>query len=174
MNLNDVHQKVHKNKKPRRVGRGESSGRGKTAGRGHKGQGQLAGWTMHPAFEGGQMPLVRRIPKRGFHNRWALTVAEINVGELDALFEAGEAVTPESLQDKGRLKARYDVLKILGQGQLTKQLKVSAHRFSKSAAEKIQNAGGEMIVLPPRGAAKKDRAEASAGKKKPGRAAAKK
>lgn len=147
MNLHDVHQKIRKNKKPRRIGRGESSGQGKTAGRGHKGQGQLAGWTAHPAFEGGQMPLVRRVPKRGFHNQWAKTVATINVGELESLFDAGEEVTPEALKGNGRLKARYDLLKILGTGQLNKKLKVSAHRFSASAAEKIRAAGGEVIVL---------------------------
>jgi large subunit ribosomal protein L15 len=132
MNIHDVHQKIKKNKKPQRLGRGESSGTGKTAGRGHKGQGQLAGWTAHPAFEGGQMPLVRRIPKRGFNNQWARIVVSVNLGELDELFSAGEEVTPETLKAKGRLKVRYELLKILGNGQLTKKLKISAHRFSAS------------------------------------------
>jgi large subunit ribosomal protein L15 len=148
MNLSDVNKRIHKHKKPRRIGRGESSGWGKTAGRGHKGQGQLAGWTMHPAFEGGQMPLVRRVPKRGFHNQFAPLVESINLGELDQLFAPGDEVSPETLKAKGRLKARYDLLKILGGGELSKKLKVAAHRFSKSAAEKIQQAGGEVVLLP--------------------------
>jgi large subunit ribosomal protein L15 len=148
MKLNDVHHKVHKNKKRRRVGRGEGSGWGKTSGRGHKGQGQLAGWSTHPGFEGGQMPLVRRIPKRGFHNMWAPTVASVNVGELEQLFEAGEEVSPETLKTKGRLKSRYDLLKILGNGTLTKKLRISAHRFSETAREKIQKSGGELVELP--------------------------
>lgn len=150
MKLNEVHQKIRKNKRPRRIGRGEGSGWGKTSGRGHKGQGQLAGWTTHPGFEGGQMPLVRRIPKRGFNNMWALTVASVNVGELDELFESGEEVSPETLKAKGRLKSRYDVLKILGNGQLTKKLKISAHRFSQTAREKIEQAGGQLVELPGR------------------------
>ncbi|MFH1920861.1 MAG: 50S ribosomal protein L15, partial [Planctomycetota bacterium] len=80
MNLNDVHRKIHKHKSRRRLGRGPGSGQGKTSGRGSKGQRSRAGWSVHPTFEGGQMPLVRRIPKRGFNNRWALSVAVVNVG----------------------------------------------------------------------------------------------
>jgi large subunit ribosomal protein L15 len=148
MNLHDVHQGIKKHKKPRRIGRGTGSGRGKTAGRGHKGQGQLAGWTAHPAFEGGQMPLARRIPKRGFNNQWARVIVAVNVGDLEELFAAGEEVTPETLKAKGAAKTRYDLLKILGDGALTKKLKFSAHRFSATALEKIKQAGGEAIVLP--------------------------
>jgi len=147
MNLHDVHQGIKKNKRGRRVGRGPGSGHGKTAGRGHKGQGQLAGWSAHPVFQGGQMPLVRRIPKRGFNNQWALTVASINVAKLAELFKSGEEVTPETLQAKGLLKKRFDLLKILGHGDLSVKLKVSAHRFSRTAREKIEQAGGEVIVL---------------------------
>jgi large subunit ribosomal protein L15 len=147
MNLHDVHQGIKKNKRGRRVGRGPGSGHGKTAGRGHKGQGQLAGWSAHPVFQGGQMPLVRRIPKRGFNNQWALTVASINVAKLAELFKSGEEVTPETLQAKGLLKKRFDLLKILGHGDLSVKLKVSAHRFSRTAREKIEKAGGEAIVL---------------------------
>lgn len=148
MNLHDVNRGIHKNKKRTRIGRGPGSGHGKTAGRGNKGQGQLAGWTAHPAFEGGQMPLSRRVPKRGFHNRWALVVRSLNVGDLNDAFQDGAEVTPESLAAAGHLKGRYDVLKFLGDGELTKKLKVSAHRFSKTALEKIRSAGGEAIVLP--------------------------
>lgn len=96
------------------------------------------------------MPLVRRIPKRGFHNKFALTVAAVNVEDLENVFEANAEVTPETLKEAGLVKYRYDELKILGDGELTKKLKVSAHRFSKSAEEKIRNAGGEVIVLPGR------------------------
>jgi large subunit ribosomal protein L15 len=148
MNLDDVHRGIHRHKKRRRLGRGKGSGQGKTAGRGHKGQASRAGWSRHPTFEGGQMPLVRRIPKRGFHNRWALRVAVVNVGDLEEMFAAGAEVTPQALKEKDLAKARYDVLKVLGDGELSKRLTVSAHRFSRSALEKIQKAGGEAIVLP--------------------------
>ncbi len=148
MNLNDVNQGIHKHKRRLRIGRGPGSGRGKTSGRGHKGQGQLAGWSAHPVFEGARMPLVRRIPKRGFHNQWGRTVASVNVGRLEAVFAAGEEVTPESLRERGVVKHRYELLKVLGDGPLTKKLKISAHMFSKSALEKIQQAGAEHTVLP--------------------------
>lgn len=150
MQLHDVHRGIKKHKRRLRVGRGPGSGRGKTAGRGHKGQGQLAGWTAHPAFEGGQMPLVRRVPKRGFHNQWAEEIKAINVGDLNELFDNGAEVTIESLQALGKLKGRFDQFKVLGAGELTKRLKVTAHRFSKSALEKIAAAGGEAVVLPPK------------------------
>jgi len=94
------------------------------------------------------MPLVRRIPKRGFTNIHALQVAEINVGDLEQLFQAGEVVTPEALKEKRLLKSRYDVLKVLGDGTLTKKLTVNAHRFSASARQKIEQAGGEVVQLP--------------------------
>ncbi|HYW80932.1 MAG TPA: 50S ribosomal protein L15 [Thermoguttaceae bacterium] len=148
MNLNDVHRGITKYKKRRRIGRGPGSGHGKTSGRGHKGQGSRAGYSSHPTFEGGQMPLVRRIPKRGFNNRWAQTVAIVNLSDLETRFEDGAEVTPETLQAKDLAKGRYDVLKVLGNGDLTKKLKVSAHKFSRSALDKINKAGGETIVLP--------------------------
>ncbi|MFC1596630.1 50S ribosomal protein L15 [Planctomycetota bacterium] len=148
MNLNDVHRGIKKHKKRRRIGRGPGSGHGKTSGRGSKGQRSRAGFSSHPTFEGGQMPLVRRIPKRGFHNRWALSVVVVNVGDLEERFGAGDVVTLETLQARKLAKGRFDVLKILGDGPLTKKLKVSAHRFSKSAKEKIEKAGGEVVVLP--------------------------
>jgi large subunit ribosomal protein L15 len=148
MRLHEVHQGIQKYKKRKRVGRGPGSGHGKTSGRGHKGQGQLAGWTQLSIFQGGTMPLVRLVPKRGFNNKFALKVVSLNVRDLEEKFEAGEEVTPESLRSKSLAKRRYDVLKVLGDGELTKKLKVSAHRFSKSAKEKIEQAGGEAIVLP--------------------------
>ena len=148
MNLNDVHRGINKFKKRKRVGRGPGSGHGKTCGRGHKGQGSRAGFSQHPTFEGGQMPLVRRIPKRGFNNKWADVVAIVNVSDLEAAFTDGDEVTADSLREKNLAKGGYDVLKVLGNGELTKKLKVSAHRFSKSAQEKIEKAGGEAVVLP--------------------------
>ena len=91
---------------------------------------------------------MRRVPKRGFHNKFALEVASVNVGDLEQVFEAGAEVTAESLKATGLVKGTYDVLKILGDGELSKKLKISAHRFSKQALEKIQKAGGEGVVLP--------------------------
>ncbi len=147
MNLNDVHRGIKKYRKRRRIGRGSGSGHGKTAGRGHKGQRSRPGNSLLSIFEGGRMPLVRRIPKRGFNNKFALTVAVVNVGDLEGAFNAGDEVTPESLAERSLAKGRYDILKILGDGELSKKLKVSAHRFSQSAREKIEKAGGEVAVL---------------------------
>ena len=148
MNLNDVHRGIQKNKSRKRIGRGPGSGHGKTATRGSKGQGSRSGSSTSPIFEGGQMPLVRRIPKRGFHNRWAETVAIVNLNVLDRNFQSGEEVTPESLRGKDIVKGSYDLLKVLGNGELTKNLKISAHKFSRSALEKIEKAGGLAVVLP--------------------------
>lgn len=157
MNLDDVHRGIKKFKKRRRIGRGPGSGHGKTAGRGHKGQKSRAGFSQKPTFQGGAMPLVRRVPKRGFNNKFALTVATVNVSDLETAFEVGDEVTPESLREKSLAKCRYDVLKVLGDGELTKSLKVSAHRFSASAKDKIEKAGGEVTVLPGKAPVKKNK-----------------
>ncbi len=148
MNIDDVHRGIQRRKRRKRLGRGSGSGHGKTCGRGHKGQGSRSGFSMHPTFEGGQMPLVRRVPKRGFNNRWADTVAVVNLEDLEARFSDGDHVTPETLREKNLAKGRYDVLKVLAGGELTKKLKISAHRFSRQAKEKIEKAGGEVVVLP--------------------------
>jgi large subunit ribosomal protein L15 len=148
MNISDVHRGIHKGRARKRLGRGIGSGHGKTAGRGHKGQHSRNGVSFLPIFQGGTMPLVRRIPKRGFNNRWAKTVAAVNLGDLNDAFKSGDNVTPESLAAANLIKGCYDELKILGDGELTKKLKISAHRFSKTASEKISKAGGEAIVLP--------------------------
>lgn len=147
MILNDVHRGIKKFKKRKRIGRGPGSGHGKTSGRGHNGQGSRSGSSSHPTFQGGTMPLVRRVPKRGFNNRWGLTVAVVNLGQIDNAFATGEEVTLESLAAKNLAKGRFDVLKVLGDGELSKKLKIAAHRFSKSAVEKIEKSGGEMVVL---------------------------
>jgi large subunit ribosomal protein L15 len=150
MKLNEVNSGIHKHKKVRRIGRGPGSGRGKTATRGGKGQRARAGYKALATFQGGTTPLVRRVPKRGFHNRFALLVGAVNVADLEKVFAAGEEVNSATLRAKGLLKHRYDELKILGTGELTKSLKVSAERFSGSAREKIEKAGGEVVVLPGR------------------------
>jgi len=147
MNLDDVHRGIRKNKKRKRVGRGPGSGHGKTSSRGHKGQKSRSGWSASPIFQGGAMPLVRRVPKRGFNNKFALSVVAVNVGDLERVFEAGDDVNPDTLKQRSLAKKRYDVLKILGNGELSKKLNVSAHRFSKSAQEKIEQAGGTITVL---------------------------
>ena len=147
MNLDDVHRDIQKNKKRKRIGRGPGSGHGKTAGRGHKGQKSRSGYSAHPVFQGGAMPLVRRVPKRGFNNKFALAVAAVNVSELERVFSAGDEVNPQTLRKHSLAKKRYDVLKILGNGELSKKLNVSAHRFSQSAQEKIEQAGGTITIL---------------------------
>ena len=148
MILNDVHEGIQKFKKRKRIGRGTGSGLGKTSGRGHKGQRSRAGHSQHTTFQGGAMPMIRRIAKRGFNNKFALSVGEVNVADLEKNFEAGEEVTIESLKAKHIADYKYDVLKVLGNGEITKKLTVSAHRFSKSAREKIEKAGGKIVELP--------------------------
>jgi large subunit ribosomal protein L15 len=146
MNLNDVHRGVARHKARKRIGRGVGSGQGKTAGRGHKGQGQRAGWSSHPIFQGGTMPLVRRIPKRGFNNKWAKTVAIVNVADLNAAFETGAEITPDLLRQR-LIGHRFDEVKVLGNGEVDKRMTVSAHRFSQSAIKKIEKAGGTVVRL---------------------------
>jgi large subunit ribosomal protein L15 len=107
------------------------------------------------------MPLVRRIPKRGFHNRFAAKIAIVNLAEMDESFEAGEEVTPETLREKRLIRGAFDALKVLGDGELTKALKVSAHRFSKTAEEKIRKAGGDVAVLPGPAAVVKNKQKSS-------------
>jgi large subunit ribosomal protein L15 len=148
MNLHEVNQGVTKHRKGKRLGRGVGSGNGKTAGRGHKGQKARAGWKALSIWQGGMTPLVRQVPKRGFNNRFALTVAEVNVSDLEKAFDAGADVGIEQLVAKGLVSGTFDVVKILGDGELTKKLQVSAHRFSGSAKEKIEKAGGQAQVLP--------------------------
>ena len=148
MNLNDVNRGIHKNKSRKRIGRGPGSGHGKTSTRGANGQGSRAGYSMLRVFEGGQMPLVRRIPKRGFHNRWAENVAVVNLGTLEKHFQNGDEVNAQALKAKRIVRGSYDLLKVLADGELTKNLKVSAHRFSGAAREKIEKAGGQALLLP--------------------------
>lgn len=147
MKLFELQSSPGARKSPMRKGRGHGSGNGKTAGRGHKGQNARSGGGVRPGFEGGQMPLYRRVPKRGFNNkRFAKVFAEINVSELN-LFDDGTIVTPELLVDTGLIKKVEDGVAILGNGELSKKLTVQAARFTKTASEKIEAAGGKVEVV---------------------------
>ena len=130
----------------KRVGRGPGSGLGKTSGRGEKGQKSRSGYSRKVGFEGGQMPLHRRLPKRGFHNRFRKEYTEVNLDRLDA-FDAGTIVTPELLLKRGVIKKLRDGVKVLAKGTLTKALTVRAHKFSAKAQETIAGAGGKAEVL---------------------------
>ena len=147
MNLNELKPAEGAKKQAFRVGRGHGSGNGKTAGKGHKGQNARSGGGVRPGFEGGQMPLYRRLPKRGFTNIFAKVYTEINVSDLNR-FENGTEVTPEALKAAGVVKKLNDGIVVLGRGDLTAQnLTVKAARFTKSASEKITNAGGKAEVI---------------------------
>lgn len=129
-----------------RKGRGTGSGNGKTAGKGHKGQNARSGGGVRPGFEGGQSPLYRKLPKRGFHNKFGIEYAIINVSKLNA-FEDGETVNLEALMNKGIIRKANDGLKVLGNGEITKKLTVEASVFSATAKEKIEAAGGKTEVI---------------------------
>ncbi|HLN86694.1 MAG TPA: 50S ribosomal protein L15 [Candidatus Limnocylindrales bacterium] len=148
MRLDELRPAPGSNKKRKRVGRGDGSGHGKTSGRGHKGQGARSGGNVQPGFEGGQMPLQRRLPKRGFHNPFRVEMAVVNVAQLDAL-PAGSEATPETLALQGLINGKKRQVKILGEGLLSKALTVRAHGFSATAKQKIEAAGGkaELIAL---------------------------
>ncbi|HBE72257.1 MAG TPA: 50S ribosomal protein L15 [Planctomycetaceae bacterium] len=147
MRIDDVNKGINKRRRPMRIGRGNGSGKGKTSGRGQDGQKSRRGFSRHPGKVGEDLPMIRRIPKRGFNNRWASTVIALNVGDLAAVFEAGDDVSPKTLKERGIVKKRFDEIKILGDGAIDKALNVAAHRFSKSAEEKIAAAGGKVEKL---------------------------
>lgn len=146
MKLHDVSPAPGARKERKRLGRGLGSGLGKTSGKGTKGQNSRAGGGVKPGFEGGQMPLQRRLPKRGFTNRFRTEYALVNVEDLNR-FEAGTEVTPELLLETRIVRQPKDGIKILGTGDLTVALTVKAHRFSQTAAEKIAAAGGKAEVI---------------------------
>lgn len=147
ISLNNVRPAKGSTHKKKRVGRGPGSGLGKTAGRGEKGQKSRSGYSAKLGFEGGQMPLHRRLPKRGFTNIFKKRWLEVSVGALEQHFQANEEVTPELLHARGVIKkAKHDVV-VLGNGELSKALRISAHRFTKSAREKIEKAGGAVVEL---------------------------
>jgi large subunit ribosomal protein L15 len=143
-NLRPAKGSTHKKK---RVGRGPGSGLGKTAGRGNKGQKSRSGYSMKIGFEGGQMPLQRRLPKRGFTNIFKKQWIEVTLAALDNSFGDGDEITPELMHERGVIaKGKRDVV-VLGTGELTKALRISAHRFTKGAREKIERAGGVVSVI---------------------------
>jgi large subunit ribosomal protein L15 len=151
-----------------RVGRGPGSGNGKTCGRGQKGQGSRSGSGGRAYFEGGQMPLQRRVPKRGFRNVLAAVTVNVSITQLDT-FDNGTEITVELLRERGFIKGRFDRLKVLGDGELSKKLTVKAHGFSASAAAKIVKAGGKATLLDrsaPDGADAVSRSKASESSKK--------
>ena len=146
MKLHELRPAEGARKSPKRLGRGTGSGLGRNSGKGEKGQKSRSGGGVRPGFEGGQMPLFRRLPKRGFTNIFAKEFAFINVDKLN-IFEDGTEVTPELLLSKGILKKAKNGVKVLGNGELTKKLVVKASKFSKVAAEKIEAVGGKAEVI---------------------------
>lgn len=147
MKLHELSPAAGSTKERKRIGRGAGSGQGKTAGKGHKGQKARAGRGMRAGFEGGQMPLQRRLPKRGFNNIFRKEIVAVNVADLEARFENGAVVDVESLMQVGLVKNSFDGIKILGNGELTKKLTVKADAFSESAKQKIEAAGGNAEVI---------------------------
>ena len=145
MNLSNLQPAEGSRKKDKRRGRGPGSGLGKTAGRGHKGQKSIAGYSRKKGFEGGQMPLHRRLPKRGFTNIFRTAYTEINLDRIAKL--AGEEIGPDELQSAGLINKKEERVKILGRGEISVSKKIQAHKFSRSAQEKIEKAGGQAIVI---------------------------
>ncbi|MBQ6874272.1 MAG: 50S ribosomal protein L15 [Clostridia bacterium] len=143
MKLHELSPAVGSTKERKRIGRGAGSGQGKTAGKGHKGQKARAGRGIRPGFEGGQMPLQRRLPKRGFNNIFRKEIAIVNVADIDAAFDNGAVVTIEALIEKGLVKKELDGVKVLGHGEISKSLTVQVNAYSASAKEKIEAAGGK-------------------------------
>ena len=135
----------------KRIGRGQGSGNCKTAVRGHKGAKSRSGFTFKRGFEGGQMPLHRRVPKRGFHNPFRVEYAVVNLDALAALFDAGTVVTPDLMREKGLVHGKRALIKVLARGDVSKALTVKAHKFSGKAAEKLAAAGGASEVLEAKG-----------------------
>lgn len=147
MNLSDLRPAPGATRKRKRIGRGPGSGHGKTSGRGHKGRGARAGGNTPPGYEGGQMPLQRRLPKHGFHNLFRQQFHVINLGQLEAHFEAGAVVDAESLRAQGLVHRVKHPIKVLAGGQLTKALTVKADKFSAAAVSRLQATGGTAEVV---------------------------
>ena len=168
MRLEDLRPAKGSTKKRKRLGRGRSSGTGKTSGKGHKGQKARSGGGVRPGFEGGQMPLFRRLPKRGFLPYGGKTeFAVVNVKDLSARFAAGSVVDPDGLVDAGLIKkSGRAAVKVLGDGDVAHALTVKAHRVSESAKQKLEAAGGRIEVLPDRPAAPETKRQAAHSKRK--------
>jgi len=147
MELHNLHPAPGAKRPRKRVGRGPGSGNGKTAGRGHKGQKSRSGYSRRYGFEGGQMPLVRRIPKRGFTNIFRVEFQVVNLRDLERVFADGDTVSPEEMIEKGLVRAGKRLVKVLADGELSKKLTVRAHKFSASARVGIEKAGGSCEVV---------------------------
>ncbi len=147
MSLNNLRPPRGAKHKKKRVGRGPGSGHGKTASRGNKGAQSRSGFRFKRGFEGGQMPLHRRVPKRGFRNPFRVEYAVVNLDTLGEVFEAGTAVTPDLLRERGLVRVATGPVKVLGRGEITKALTVRAHKFSESAVRKLAAAGGAAEVI---------------------------
>ena len=147
MKLHELSPVDGSKKDVKRIGRGHGSGWGKTSGKGHKGQKARSGGSIRPGFEGGQMPLQRRVPKRGFNNIFRKKIVALNVNQLDAKFDNGAVVDAETLKNAGLVKNSFDGIKILGNGELTKSLTVKVDAFSESAKKAIEEAGGKAEVI---------------------------
>ncbi len=147
MDLSNLSPAPGATKKRKRLGRGPGSGHGKTSGRGHKGRGARSGGNTPPGYEGGQMPLQRRLPKRGFHNPFRREFSIVNLGQLEAQFDAGAVVDADALKAHGLVATLAKRIKILADGPLTKSLTVKAHKFSAAATERLQAAGGSAEVV---------------------------
>ena len=147
MKLHELSPVEGSKKSAKRIGRGHGSGWGKTAGKGHKGQKARSGGSIRPGFEGGQMPLQRRVPKRGFNNIFRKKIVALNINQLDAKFDNGAVVDAEALKNAGLVKNSFDGIKILGNGELTKSLTVKVDAFSESAKKAIEEAGGKAEVI---------------------------
>jgi large subunit ribosomal protein L15 len=147
MDLSSLKPAERSKKNKKRVGRGHGTGQGTQAGRGHKGAQSRSGYKSKRGFEGGQMPLHRRIPKRGFHNPFRVEYVVVNLDTLSDRFEAGTVITPDLLREQGLIKSTRQPVKVLGRGDVSKQLTIKAHKFSGKAAEKVAAAGGATEVL---------------------------
>jgi large subunit ribosomal protein L15 len=147
LTLNNLHPAPGSTHRKKRVGRGPGSGLGKTAGRGHKGQKSRSGYSSKRGFEGGQMPLQRRLPKRGFTNIFKKLWIEISLAKIEENFKSGDVITPEILHERGLIKKAKHDLVILGTGDVSKSLNISAHRFTKTAKDKIEKAGGAATII---------------------------
>jgi large subunit ribosomal protein L15 len=146
MRLNNLKPRPGAKHRVKRLGCGESSGHGKTSGKGHKGQKARSGGSIRLGFEGGQMPLIRRLPKRGFNNAaFKVRYAVVNLDELEN-FDAGSEINEQVLREKGLVSGKFDGVKILGRGEITKKLTIEADKFSESARQKIEQAGGSVVV----------------------------
>jgi large subunit ribosomal protein L15 len=147
MDLSNLKPSERSKKNKKRVGRGQGTGQGTQAGRGHKGAQSRSGYKFKRGFEGGQMPLHRRVPKRGFHNPFRTEYAVVNLDVLSERFDAGTVITPDLLRERGLIHSARQPIKVLARGDVSKQLTVQAHKFSGKAAEKIAAAGGTAEVL---------------------------